>query len=403
MSGRLPLPLGEGVIARCFKTSNFLMDALAKEEGSTGGRPSERDKTYFGYYGMLMHQQNMLLDSIRTLAYSTAVSCNAADFKGKVVLDVGAGTGILSFFAAKAGARKVYAVEASEMADHARRLVEGNGMAGVIEVIKGKVEEVELDEMVDVIISEPMGVFLVHERMVESFIIARDRFLRKAGPQEVLPSQMYPSSGCVYLAPFTDIALYAETISKISFWSNRDFYGVDLTPVLDPAAQNQFSQAIVGPFDHKTLVSQPAVHRFDFTSASVEELRLFTIPFQLTAESTGLVHGMAGWFDVLFAGSQELRQLTTSPSSETTHWYQVRFLLSQPIAINRGQTLSGEMRLSANDQRSCDISLSVHLDGTQVTVEQTYALQNQQYSNLSPPASLGIPQEALGIYSNSFY
>lgn len=55
----------------------------------------------------------------RTGTYQEAILVNAADFHGKVVCDVGAGTGILSFFAIQAGARKVYSIEASDMAKNA--------------------------------------------------------------------------------------------------------------------------------------------------------------------------------------------------------------------------------------------------------------------------------------------
>ncbi|KAL4554248.1 hypothetical protein LXL04_039648 [Taraxacum kok-saghyz] len=74
-------------------------------------------KMYFHYYGQLLHQQNMLQDY---------VSINQADFAGRVVVDVGAGSGILSLFAAQAGAKHVYAVEASEMANYAQKLIAGN-------------------------------------------------------------------------------------------------------------------------------------------------------------------------------------------------------------------------------------------------------------------------------------
>ena len=74
---------------------------------------------YFYYYGMLQHQANMLQDHIRTGTYFAALTENAADFQGKAVMDVGCGSGILSFFAAQAGARVVYAVEASDFARHA--------------------------------------------------------------------------------------------------------------------------------------------------------------------------------------------------------------------------------------------------------------------------------------------
>lgn len=87
---------------------------------------------------MLVHQQNMLQDGVRTGTYRNAIIQNAGDFAGKVVLDVGTGTGILAFFAVQAGARKVYAVEASGIAAFARKLVSKNGMAHRIEVIEGE-------------------------------------------------------------------------------------------------------------------------------------------------------------------------------------------------------------------------------------------------------------------------
>ena len=65
------------------------------------------------------------------------------------MLDVGAGTGVLSVWAAKAGARKVYAVEATAMAQHAKTLAEANGVGDVVEVIEGKVADVELPEQVN--------------------------------------------------------------------------------------------------------------------------------------------------------------------------------------------------------------------------------------------------------------
>jgi predicted RNA methylase len=77
----------------------------------------------------------MLADYVRTEKYRDAVMKNPTDFKDKVILDVGCGSGILSLFAAQAGAKKVYAVEASNMAKSAQKLVIANGFQNVIKVI----------------------------------------------------------------------------------------------------------------------------------------------------------------------------------------------------------------------------------------------------------------------------
>jgi SAM-dependent methyltransferase len=122
----------------------------------------------YGHHGI---HEEMLKDKARTLCYRDAILRSRALFQDKVVLDVGCGTGILSMFAAQAGARKVLAVDCSAIVAQARQIVEANGFAGVIEVIGGKVEELDLgDFQADIIVSEWMGYFLYYEGMLDTVI-----------------------------------------------------------------------------------------------------------------------------------------------------------------------------------------------------------------------------------------
>lgn len=81
---------------------------------------------------------------VRTEAYRDAILRNAPLFKDKVVLDVGCGTGILSMFAARAGAKQVIGVDNSGIIDHAANIVAANGLDGVVTLIQGKIEDVKL-------------------------------------------------------------------------------------------------------------------------------------------------------------------------------------------------------------------------------------------------------------------
>jgi ribosomal protein L11 methylase PrmA len=65
-----------------------------------------------------------LKDKVRTESYMNSILKNLDFFRDKVVLDVGCGTGILSLFAAKAGAKLVIAVDMSDVIDQAIKISE---------------------------------------------------------------------------------------------------------------------------------------------------------------------------------------------------------------------------------------------------------------------------------------
>ncbi|XP_068463348.1 probable histone-arginine methyltransferase 1.3 isoform X4 [Phaseolus vulgaris] len=356
---------------------------------------SSSAKMYFHYYGQLLHQQNMLQDYVRTGTYHAAVIENRSDFAGRVVVDVGAGSGILSLFAAQAGAKHVYAVEASEMAEYARKLIAGNPtLAQRITVIKGKVEEIELPEKADILISEPMGTLLVNERMLESYVIARDRFLVPTG-------KMFPSLGRIHMAPFTDEYLFIEIANKALFWQQQNYYGVDLTPLHGTAFQGYFSQPVVDAFDPRLLIAPSIFHVIDFSKIKEEELYEIDIPLKFVASVGTRVHGLACWFDVLFNGSTVQRWLTTAPGSPTTHWYQLRCVLSQPIYVMAGQEITGRLHLIAHNAQSYTIYLTLSAKMWGPGAEQGGILQTssckldlkEPYYRMSQPQAYAFAQD----------
>ncbi|KAL4653997.1 hypothetical protein ACB092_01G346300 [Castanea dentata] len=307
---------------------------------------------YFCTYAFLYHQKEMLSDRVRMDAYYNSVFQNKHHFKGKTVLDVGTGSGILAIWSAQAGARKVYAVEATKMSEHARALVKANNLEGVVEVIEGSMEDVTLPEKVDVIISEWMGYFLLRESMFDSVICARDRWLKPTGI-------MYPSHARMWMAPIRTglaekkISDYEGAMDDWHHFTNetKTCYGVDMSVLTKPFSEEQKKYYLQTSswnnlHPHQVIGTAALVKEIDCLTATVDDILKVRsdISSSITLENTRFC-GFGGWFDVHFRGrredpAQKEIELTTAPSFDNgTHWGQQVFLVNPTIRVTEGDNL----------------------------------------------------------------
>ncbi|XP_069824152.1 protein arginine N-methyltransferase 3 [Dendropsophus ebraccatus] len=340
---------------------DFVMNADVRCGSSSAGAVAELDESedgaYFGSYGHFGIHEEMLKDTVRTESYRDFMYQNPDVFKDKVVLDVGCGTGILSMFAAKAGAKKVYGVDQSEIIYQAMDIIRLNKLEDRISLIKGRIEEIDLpEEKVDVIISEWMGYFLLFESMLDSVIYAKDKYLRAGGA-------VYPDRCNISIVALCDPEKHT---GKLKFWD--DVYGFNMSCMKKAV----LPEAIVEVVNPDTIISEPFIIK-DITcqTTALKDVD-FCTEFSLTITRDGACTAVAGYFDMFFEKDCHTPvSFSTGPTCTKTHWKQTVFLLEKPVAVRADKTLDGRITVRKNrkDPRSLIITLS--LSG----VTQTYMLQ----------------------------
>ncbi|MBX2812990.1 MAG: 50S ribosomal protein L11 methyltransferase [Myxococcales bacterium] len=302
---------------------------------------------YFLRYGDLELQRRMVSDRWRTDAFARAIA--EAVRPGDVVLDVGTGTGILAMLAAKAGAKTVYGVDASEIVQSAANLVKANDLSGTVKILRGPAQELELNEPVDLIVSEWLGHLAFVENMLDDVLVARDRNLVEGG-------RMLPSKVDVRLAPLDDPYLYFR--DGPGAWRNS-VHGLDLTS-LEPIELRQ-GRAVQTRIDPSGLLaSSSSISRIDLARTSNEgPYGKTSHRFEVTRD--GVLNGFAGWF---VAQLSEGVVLDTGPQQPETHWSQTWFPFP-PQPVRKGQILEVlvdicrdqvEKRYLSVDIRTLDLS-----------------------------------------------
>ncbi|XP_053258603.1 protein arginine N-methyltransferase 8 isoform X4 [Podarcis raffonei] len=296
---------------------------------------------YFDSYAHFGIHEEMLKDEVRTLTYRNSMYHNKHVFKDKIVLDVGSGTGILSMFAAKAGAKKVYGIECSSISDYSEKIVKANHLDHIITIFKGKVEEVELPvDKVDIIVSEWMGYSLFYESMLNTVIFARDKWLKPGG-------LMFPDRAALYVVAIED-RQYKDF--KIHWWEN--VYGFDMTCIRDVAMK----EPLVDIVDPKQVVTNAClIKEVDIYTVKTEDL-VFTSAFCLQIQRNDYIHALVTYFNIEFTKCHKKIGFSTAPDAPYTHWKQTVFYLEDYLTVRRGEELYGSISIKPNEKNVCNPS-----------------------------------------------
>ena len=272
------------------------------------------------------HRQ-YLADTERLSAFRQAI--HSVVKPGHLVLDLGAGTGILGLLACGAGASRVYMIEEGGMIELARSVCRANGFQDRVTFIKGLSLHLDLPEKVDVVVGDQIGRFGFDAGVLEYFSDARKRFLKPEGV-------MIPSRVDLCVVPVE----CPEIWNQVEFW-NTNLAGFDFRPARSWAANTGYPVT----YRSEQLLGEPVVGAsIDLRSVSSTPLNLET---SIMTARAGTLHGIGGWFSAQLSPKVTL---SNSPlSAQRINRMNVFFPIDRPVAVAEGDHVHIKMHIMPTD------------------------------------------------------
>ena len=260
--------------------------------------------------------RRMLADRVRHDAFRAALE-QAIRPGQSTVADIGAGTGVLAFFARQLGAREVWLYDPGAALGLAEVVAARNGIDG-LNFVPERSLDVADPPRVDVVVAEVLGNFAYEEDVLETLRDAR-RFLKPGGT-------LIPQSIVQWAAPVTSDRFERDLAS----WRSVGF-GLDWSDAEHLTRNNMYVFAIE-PGD---LLAAPAASwdALDF-GGTIDSQRSGTVSWRLATDAP--IHGFALWWECTLAPGIVL---TTSPLHARTHWDQIYLPLLSPISGRAGDDL----------------------------------------------------------------
>ena len=273
---------------------------------------------------VLDYHLSMLQDTARMDSFRRAI--NATVKPGDVVVDIGCGSGVLSFMACEAGARKVYAIDGGPVIEVAREIAIDNGFDDRIEFLRGWSLEVGLPERADVLISETIGNTGFDEGIIAWSFDARQRLLRPGA--DIIPKRV---------RMWVAAAQADEDHALVSDW---------LAPQLPynyAAAYRRAAKTLwFADFTPNNLLGQPELAAdVDLQTAPNEPI---ISAGTLQIDRDGELHGMACWFDSMLCAGVTADNM---PPREDTSWSHGFLPLAESLEVSAGDRFSWEVSVSA--------------------------------------------------------